>query len=165
MKLVPESLNEFYRRGDYSEEVEHVKDVLDIGDRKARDASRLRRFAEENGYDFEIDPKRGTLRVTVPMEFEIEHTHDTAGYGYWNRKPEDKKFSIDAVQYTVTYPETRDPYGVSWADEGTPISLRKRWMKEGKGMKQQLMGRLPNIDEAIRRIEKSIPKERKKAQR
>jgi len=153
MKLVPESLNEFYRKGDYSDEHEHVKDVLDIGDRKVRDESKLRRFAEVNGYEFIKDPKRGTLRINVPMEFEEPHDYASTGQIWGDRG----RFSVDTVQYTITYPTG------GW--EETPISVRKRWMSGGRGMKQSLMDRFASIEDAIIRIEKSIPKERRKAQR
>ena len=154
MKLVFESLNEFYRGSKYSDDYENVKDVLDIGNRKARDFSKLQKFAKMNGYDFKKDPKRGTIRITVPMEFEEKHE-------IWGNKQEGNKgeFFVDAIQYTITYPEG------GWDEVGIPIpaiSLRKRWMRHGKGVKQQLIDRFGRIEDAIKRIEQNILRERKK---
>ena len=149
-KFVRESLLEFERGKTYDD----VKDILQIGDQRVRDRTRLKRFAEENGYAFDEDPRNGTLRVTVPMEFEESHNYaSTRDCEHWKNP---KKFSVDSVQYTITYPE-------GWDEAGTPISLRKRWMKGGKGIKQTLMDRVATIGEAIKRIEKSIPKERAKS--
>lgn len=164
-KFVKESLLEFERGKTYDD----VKDILEIGDQRVRDKTRLKRFAEENGYAFEEDPRNGTLRVTVPMEIEERHTYDTSGDYMWAYKDRDRpKFKVEAVQYTITYPDDyysrKDAKYSGWADAGTPISLRKRWLnKLGRGLKQQLMGRFRDIKEAIRRIEQSIPKERAKS--
>jgi hypothetical protein len=154
IKFVSESLLEFYR----SEDSDDVKDTLGIGNRRVRDKKRLEKFAEDNGYHFEEDTRRGTLRVTVAMD--IEETLDYRSSGDPSAWREDNKFRADAVQYTITYPTDR--HGVDWEKEGTPISLRKRWMQGGKGIKQKLMGRFGDIKDAIRRIEQSIPKERSK---
>lgn len=156
-KFVRESLLEFERGKTYDD----VKDILQIGDQRFRDKTRLKRFAEENGYSFDEDPRNGTLRVTVPMEMEEIKTDYVPGGPAWGVR---NKFKVESVQYTITYPSGVDYHGTNWADEGTPISLRKRWLnKLGRGLKQQLMGRFGDIKEAIRRIEQSIPKERAKS--
>lgn len=110
MPNVPDLQDEYY-------------EILGSGDVDALEEFLELNADEENGYAFEEDPRNGTLRVTVPMEMEEIKTDYVPGGPAWGVR---NKFKVESVQYTITYPSGVDYHGTSWADEGTPISLRKR---------------------------------------
>jgi hypothetical protein len=109
--------------------------ALGIGNEKFRDQAKLKKFAADNGFGYDIS-KNGTPYVYFPVDYE-----EYLGYG----KGHDW---IKTMEYTITYP-------AGWDKEGKPISLRKKWInREGKFVKQALIDRFPNIESAIDRIKK-----------
>jgi len=111
---------------------------LGLGDPKLRDQAKLKKFADDNGFFYGLS-KNGTPYVSFPVDYE-ENLGYEYGVGY-------KYAWIKSMEYTITYPK-------GWEDE-TPISLRKRWLNDsGKSVKQALIDRFPNIEEAMARIKK-----------
>lgn len=125
---------------------------MGVGDPYAQAIKRMQALADSEGLEF-IEGPREILRINLPVvDYSKDNTYNSTGQ--WNYKK--GKFDVDMIQYRVNWPK-------GWEDSPTPISLRKGWMFQGKGQDQSLMDRLPNMEEAIRRIKASIVKERKKA--
>lgn len=124
--------------------------TLGIGNKKAQAKNRLIQFAEEKGWPID-ETKKGIQIITLPLSMEIKHNQESSG-GYKGTF-QYGDFSADALRYKI-----------SWVDgwDETPLSLRKVYMREGKEIKQNLMGRMEDMDEVIKRIEKNYPKELKK---
>jgi len=118
--------------------------ALGIGNQKLRDQSKLKKFAEDNGWTYGLS-KKGTPFISILVDYE-----ENLGYKY----PKGYQYDwIQSMEYTITYPDDE-----GWSD--TPISLRKRWMnREGKNVKQALIDRFATIEEAMSRIKKQIPSE------
>lgn len=121
------------------------KDALDIGNKKARAKNQIREFAEETGWEYAETP-RGVQILTIPLKIEVNHNLSSAG-GYLG------SFIADHLRYKISWVE-------DW--EHIPLSLRKVYMRDGKETKQNLMGRMENASEVIKRIKSSYKKELKK---
>ena len=130
---------------------ELTPEVLGIGNKKAQAQNRLRIYAEEKGWPIG-ETKKGIQIITLPLTREVPHNIESSGK-IWGDKG---SFRADALRYKVAWID-------AWEEEGTPLSLRKVYMRNGKETKQNLMGRMPDMQEVIRRIEVNYPKELKKA--
>jgi len=144
-RFVSEAIN-FERGKDLS-----APEMLGIGNKHIQGINRLKGFAEEHGFDF-FENKKKILILTIPLDLEVAHNYASSGTIWGDRG----SFASDALRYKVNWPK-------GWEDSDTPISVRKVWMSGGKETKQNLMGRVPDMDEAIRKIKVSYPKEIKKA--
>jgi hypothetical protein len=127
---------------------------MGIGDKKAQFKKELQHFAEEMGWEFNITPL-GVVTLTTPFSLDVYHNLESSK-GDWRNYGRHGKFAADALRYKTSWLD-------DWAEYGTPLSLRKVYMRDGKEIKQNLMYRLPDIQEVIRRIRANYPKELKKA--
>jgi anti-sigma28 factor (negative regulator of flagellin synthesis) len=127
------------------------RDIMRIGDPKARAERKLEAFADKMEWVFWKTPK-GIWTITTPLDVEIAHNMESTGgfkgtYNYGS-------FNADSLRYKISWVE-------GWGE--TPLSLRKAYMKNGEEVKQNLMDRFEDIDEVIMRIKLNYPKELRRA--
>lgn len=135
--------------------------TLDVGIPIYGDIKVLKEFAEKEGYDFKIEGKEPVIfgAIDVPLEGFENHSHDSYSrmpakmkqddYLWYNNPNIQGKFPFDTVKYRINRP-------TGWEDSGTPISVRKHWVYDGKIIKQALMKRCATVDDAIHQIKRSI---------